>query len=219
MSQLTEIRWHARAGQGAVTAAKLVADTALLQGNYIQAMPEYGPERTGAPLKAYTRVSSDPIEVHNNIQNPDIVIIMDDTQQGVIHDDDDVEVHNNIQNPDIVIIMDDTLLASTDVMEGMPEDGILLFNTTMTAAEARAAVGAPESMRVAVVDASGIALATIKKDMPNTPIVGALAKITGLFPVEKVKERLVITFGKKFSQEMIDANLASVERAYQEVQE
>ena len=69
----------------------------------------------------------------------------------------------------------------------------------MTAAEARAAVGAPDSMRVAVVDASGIALATIKKDMPNTPIVGALAKITGLFPVEKVKERLVITFGKKFS--------------------
>ena len=195
MSQLTEIRWHARAGQGAVTAAKLVADTALLQGNYIQAMPEYGPERTGAPLKAYTRVSSDPIEVHNNIQNPDIVIIMDDT-----------------------------LLASTDVMEGMPEDGILLFNTTMTAAEARAAVGAPESMRVAVVDASGIALATIKKDMPNTPIVGALAKITEPVAHEsvnlfKVKERLVITFGKKFSQEMIDANLASVERAYQEVQE
>ena len=180
MSQLTEIRWHARAGQGAVTAAKLVADTALLQGNYIQAMPEYGPERTGAPLKAYTRVSSEPIEVHNNIQNPDIVIILDDT-----------------------------LLASTDVMEGMNENGILLFNTTMTPEEARAAVNAPASVRVA----------TIKKDMPNTPIVGALAKITGLFPLDLVKERLVITFGKKFSQEMIDANLASVERAYQEVQE
>ena len=190
MSQLTEIRWHARAGQGAVTAAKLVADTALLQGNYIQAMPEYGPERTGAPLKAYTRVSSEPIEVHNNIQNPDIVIIMDDT-----------------------------LLASTDVMEGIHEDGVLIFNTTMTAEEARAAVNAPASMRVAVVDASGIAMATIKKDMPNTPIVGALAKVTGLFPLDLVKERLVITFGKKFSQEMIDANLASVERAYQEVQE
>ena len=185
MSQLTEIRWHARAGQGAVTAAKLVADTALLQGNYIQAMPEYGPERTGAPLKAYTRVSSEPIEVHNNIQNPDIVIILDDT-----------------------------LLASTDVMEGMNENGILLFNTTMTPEEARAAVNAPASVRVAT-----IALATIKKDMPNTPIVGALAKITGLFPLDLVKERLVITFGKKFSQEMIDANLASVERAYQEVQE
>ena len=190
MSQLTEIRWHARAGQGAVTAAKLVADTALLQGNYIQAMPEYGPERTGAPLKAYTRVSSEPIEVHNNIQNPNIDIVMDDT-----------------------------LLASTDVMEGIHEDGILIFNTTMTAEEARAAVNAPASVRVAVVDASDIAMATIKKDMPNTPIVGALAKVTGLFPLDLVKERLVITFGKKFSQEMIDANLASVERAYQEVQE
>ena len=105
MSQLTEIRWHARAGQGAVTAAKLVADTAMLQGNFIQAMPEYGPERTGAPLKAYTRVSSEPIEVHNNILNPDIVIVLDDT-----------------------------LLASTNVTEGMPEDGIIIFNTTMTPA-------------------------------------------------------------------------------------
>lgn len=125
MSQLTEIRWHARAGQGAVTAAKLVADTAMLQGNFIQAMPEYGPERTGAPLKAYTRVSSEPIEVHNNILNPDIVIVLDDT-----------------------------LLASTNVTEGMPEDGIIIFNTTMTPAEARAAVNAPASMRVATVDAT-----------------------------------------------------------------
>ena len=104
-------------------------------------------------------------------------------------------------------------------MEGMNENGILLFNTTMTPEEARAAVNAPASVRVATIDASGIALATIKKDMPNTPIVGALAKITGLFPLDLVIERLVITFGKKFSQEMIDANLASVERAYQEVQE
>ncbi len=98
--------------------------------------------------------------------------------------------------------MDDTLLASTDVMEGMPEDGILLFNTTMTAAEARAAVGAPESMRVAVVDASGIALATIKKDMPNTPIVGALANITGLFPVEKGQG----TPGYHLRQEVLPGN-------------
>ncbi len=190
MSQLTEIRWHARAGQGAVTAAKLVADTAMLQGNFIQAMPEYGPERTGAPLKAYTRVSSDPIEVHNNIQNPDIVIVLDDT-----------------------------LLETTNVLEGMADDGILIFNTTKTVEEARELAGAPASMKVAVVDATGIALATIKKDMPNTPIVGALAKVSGLFPIELVKERLIITFGKKFSQEMIDANLESADRAYQEVQE
>ena len=190
MSQLTEIRWHARAGQGAVTAAKLVADTALLDDAYIQAMPEYGPERTGAPLKAYTRISQEPIEVHNNITNPGIVIIMDDT-----------------------------LLDESEPLEGMPADGVVIMNTEMSAAEARKVLGAPDSMRVAVVDATGIAMATIKKDMPNTPIVGALSKVTGVVPVERVKERLVITFGKKFSQEMIDANLASVDRAYAEVSE
>ena len=188
MSQLTEIRWHARAGQGAVTAAKLVADTALLAGAYIQAMPEYGPERMGAPLKAYTRVSDDPIEVHNNITNPNIVIILDDT-----------------------------LLASVDVCEGLSEDGIILMNTTMSAEEARKALNCADTVRVGVVDASGISLDTIKRDIPNTPIVGALSKTTGLISKDKLEERMIITFGKKFSQEIIDANIASVERAYQEV--
>ena len=188
MSQLTEIRWHARAGQGAVTAAKLVADTALLAGAYIQAMPEYGPERMGAPLKAYTRVSDDPIEVHNNITNPNIVIILDDT-----------------------------LLASVDVCEGLSEDGIILMNTTMSAEKARKALNCADTVRVGVVDASGISLDTIKRDIPNTPIVGALSKTTGLISKDKLEERMIITFGKKFSQEIIDANIASVERAYQEV--
>lgn len=188
MSQLIEIRWHARAGQGAVTAAKLVADTALMDGAYVQAMPEYGPERTGAPLKAYTRVCSEPIEVHNNITNPGIVVVLDDT-----------------------------LLDTVDVAEGIVDDGAVILNTEMSADEARAKLGVPSSVRVAVVDASGIALDTIKRDIPNTPIVGALAKVTGVVPVEQVKERLRITFGKKFSQEMIDANLSSVDRAYEEV--
>ena len=189
MSKLTEIRWHARAGQGAVTAAKLVADAALLQGAYIQAMPEYGPERTGAPLKAYTRVSDAPIEVHNTIVNPDIVVVLDDT-----------------------------LLDSVDVVEGIKDGGSVILNTEMSAADARARLGVAPGVKVAVVDASGIAIDTIKRDIPNTPIVGALAQVTGVVPVEAVKERLVETFGKKFSQEMIDANLASVDRAYEEVQ-
>jgi len=189
MSQLTEIRWHARAGQGAVTAAKLVADTALLAGSYIQAMPEYGPERTGAPMKAYTRVSDEPIEVHNNITNPDVVIVLDDT-----------------------------LFGTVDMAEGLVDGGTVILNTTMTSDEARAKLKVNDSITVAVVDASGIALSTIKRDIPNTPIVGALAKVTDIVPVEKVKERLIITFGKKFSQEMVDANLASVDAAYEGVQ-
>ncbi|MCH4185156.1 MAG: 2-oxoacid:acceptor oxidoreductase family protein [Eggerthellaceae bacterium] len=188
MSQLIEIRWHARAGQGAVTAAKLVADSALMDGAYIQAMPEYGPERTGAPLRAYTRICSEPIEVHNNITNPGIVIVLDDT-----------------------------LLNSIDVLEGMSDDGTVILNTTMSPSEARKALKAPDAMKVAVVDATGIAMDTIKRDMPNTPIVGAFSKVTGIVPVEHVRERLKITFGKKFSPAIIDANLESVARAYEEV--
>ena len=188
MSQLTEIRWHARAGQGAVTAAKLVADTALLQDYYIQAMPEYGPERTGAPLKAYTRICSDPIEVHNNITRPGIVVVLDDT-----------------------------LLGTVDVTEGMREDGYIIINTTMTAAQARQVLNVADTVTVAVVDATRIAMDTIKRDMPNTPIVGALSKVTGIVPLDKVAERLVITFGKKFTKEIVDANIESAKRAFEEV--
>lgn len=189
MSELVEIRWHARAGQGAVTAAKLVADTALLQGRYIQAMPEYGPERTGAPLKAFTRVCDEPIEVHNNIVNPGIVVVLDET-----------------------------LLPIIDVTEGLKEDGVIILNSRMSVEDARKVLKVPDSVKVAVVDASDIALATIKRDIPNTPIVGALSKVTGVVPVDQVKEKLVSTFGKKFSQQIIDANLESVTRAYEEVQ-
>ena len=190
MTKMIEIRWHARAGQGAVTAAKLIADTALSSGAQIQAMPEYGPERTGAPLKAYTRVSDAPIEVHNSIKTPDIVVVLDDT-----------------------------LLDIVDVMEGIKQDGVIILNTQMTLAQAREKLNCPESVKVAVVNASDIALQTIKRDIPNTPICGALAKVTGVVSVEGIKEHLKETFSKKFSQEIIEANIKSVDRAFEEVQQ
>lgn len=190
MSELVEIRWHARAGQGAVTAAKLVAETALSQGRYMQAMPEYGPERTGAPLKAYTRVCDTPIEVHNNITNPQIVVVLDDT-----------------------------LLDIEDVTEGMKEDGTIILNTRMTPAEARQKLGVSDEVKVATVDASDIAMQTIGRNIPNTPIVAALSKVTNVIPLDSFVEHLKSTFGKKFSQKIIDANLESVQRAYEEVQQ
>lgn len=188
MHELTEIRWHARAGQGAVTAAKLVAETALFEDRYMQAMPEYGPERMGAPLKAFTRICDAPIEVHNNIDNPGIVVVLDETLLDVI-----------------------------DVVEGIKDDGVVVVNTKGTAQEMREKLGVSDGVKVAVVDASGIALDTIRRDIPNTPIVGALAKVTGVVDVDSIKGQLVKTFGKKFAQEMIDANLESVSRAYEEV--
>lgn len=188
MQQLTEIRWHARAGQGAVTAAKLVAETALSQDRYMQAMPEYGPERMGAPIKAFTRISDEPIEIHNNIDRPNVVIVLDET-----------------------------LLDIVDVTEGVQDDGVVIVNTCSPAEDVRRRLHLPDSVRAAAVDASGIAMDTIKRDIPNTPMVGALAKVTGVVDPEAVKGLLAKTFGKKFGQDIIDANMASVQRAFEEV--
>jgi pyruvate ferredoxin oxidoreductase gamma subunit len=186
--QLTEIRWHARAGQGAVTAAKLVAETALELDRYIQAMPEYGPERMGAPIQAFTRISETPIEIHNNIENPDVVVVLDET-----------------------------LLPIVDVAAGLADDGIIIVNTCSPPSAVRAALGIAHGT-VATVDATGISVDTLKRDMPNTPMIGALAKLTGLFTLDQVSQHLAKTFGKKFTQEVIDANVAAVTRAYEEVQ-
>ena len=188
MQQLTEIRWHARAGQGAVTAAKLVAETALSSDQYMQAMPEYGPERMGAPIKAFTRISPEPIDIHCNIENPDVVIVLDDS-----------------------------LLDVVDVAEGIHDDGTIIVNTCTPPDAIKKALGLADSVTVACIDASGIALDTIKRDIPNTPMVGALAKVTGAVEVDSVKALLTKTFGKKFGQDIIDANMTSVDRAYEEV--
>jgi pyruvate ferredoxin oxidoreductase gamma subunit len=188
MQQLTEIRWHARAGQGAVTAAKLVAETALELDRYMQAMPEYGPERMGAPIQAFTRISETPIEIHNNIEFPNVVVVLDES-----------------------------LLPIVDVASGLREDGVIIVNTCSPPAAVREALGIAHGT-VATVDASGISLATLKRDMPNTPMIGALAKVTGLFTLDQVISHLTKTFGKKFAQEVIDANVAAVTRAYEEVQ-
>jgi len=188
MQQLTEIRWHARAGQGAVTAAKVVAETALSANQYMQAMPEYGPERMGAPIKAFTRISNEPIEIHNNIENPDVVIVLDES-----------------------------LIDVVDVAEGISDNGIIIINTCSPAADVKRFMGLGDNVRVATVDASGIAVDTIKRDIPNAPIVGALARTTDVIDVEAFKGLLAKNLGKKFGQQMIDANFEAVDRAYREV--
>jgi pyruvate ferredoxin oxidoreductase gamma subunit len=189
MRELTEIRWHARAGQGAVTAAKLVAETALELDRFIQAMPEYGPERMGAPIQAFTRISEDPIEIHNNIENPSVVVVLDES-----------------------------LLPIVDVTRGLTATGVVIVNTCSAPSALRTALKVTGDQRVACIDASGISMETLKRDMPNTPMIGALAKVTALFTVDQIVGHLTKTFGKKFSQEIIDANIASVTRAFEEVQ-
>ena len=185
---LTEIRWHARGGQGAVTAAKMVAELALGQGKHFQAFPEYGPERSGAPIVAFTRVSDEPIQVYAGVEHPAIVVVLDPS-----------------------------LLSAIDVMKGAPEDAIVLVNSEMAPAEVRSVHGL-KGGRLFTVAATRIATVTIRRPIPNTPMVGALTRITGLFPIEEVLEFLRVDFGKKFPPKVVEGNIAAITRAHEEVQ-
>ena len=189
MAKLTEIRWHARAGQGAVTASRLVAETAMDDGQYMQAMPEYGAERQGAPLKAYTRISPEPIQIHNNILNPDIVILLDDSLLGVV-----------------------------DICEGIKDDGMVIINSRMCPLEIRRIGNIPENIELHEVDASAIAVDCIGRDIPNAPIAGALARVSDCINIDSLKKFAETSFSQKFNEKIVAGNIKAIERAYEEVQ-
>lgn len=188
MQGLTEIRWHGRGGQGAVTAAKMVAEVALGQQKYFQAFPEYGPERSGAPIVAFTRISDAPIQIYSGIEHPQIVVVLDPS-----------------------------LMSIVDVTAGAPPDAIVLVNTDMRPADLRRKVGL-KGNRLYTIAATKIATETIGRPIPNTPMVGALTRITGLFPVESVVDFLRADFGKKFPPRVVEGNIKAITRAYEEVQ-
>lgn len=185
---LTEIRWHGRGGQGAVTAAKMVAEVALGQQRYFQAFPEYGPERSGAPIVAFTRISDEPIQVYSGVEHPDIVVVLDPS-----------------------------LLSIVDVTKGAPDDAVVLVNSDLSPAQVRARYGL-KGHRLATVAATKIATETIGRAIPNTPMVGALVRVTGMFPIEDVIEFLRADFGKKFPPKVVEGNIAALRRSYEEVQ-
>ncbi len=186
MQEMAEVRWHARAGQGAKTASYMLAEAAMKAGKNIQAFPEYGPERMGAPLKAYTRISSKPIRIHSGVEHPDIVVVLDAT-----------------------------LLPIVDVTEGLGNDGQIIVNTDMPPEEIKQKQGW-EGITVWAVDASKIAMETIGRPFPNTPLLGAVAKVSDLVDVNVIKERVRDTLGKK-RPDLLEGNLKAIERAYEEV--
>jgi pyruvate ferredoxin oxidoreductase gamma subunit len=185
---LTEIRWHGRGGQGAVTAAKMVAEVALGQQKFFQAFPEYGPERSGAPIVAFTRISDAPIQIFSGVEHPQIVAVLDPT-----------------------------LLTIVDVTKGAPDDAIVLVNSDLPPAKLREK-SKMEGRRLYTVAATKIAVETIGRSIPNTPMVGALVRIAGLFPLESVVEFMRAEFGKKFPPKVVEGNVAALTRAYEEVQ-
>ncbi|MEW6003479.1 MAG: 2-oxoacid:acceptor oxidoreductase family protein [Nitrospirota bacterium] len=190
MADTVEIRWHGRGGQGTVTAAKVLADTCLAGGRYVQAFPEYGPERAGAPLRAYNRISSK-----------------------------ELRMHCPVLYPQVVSVVDATLLDSLDVSEGATENAIFVVNTPRDPGEIKAKLKAKPGQRVFTVDATKIAMECIGRPLPNSPMLGALCKVTGLVGLEHLLEDVRKSFGKKFSQKIIDGNLEATRRGYEEVRE
>ncbi len=189
MAKLVEIRWHGRAGQGVVTASELLAEAALEANKYFQAFPEYGAERMGAPIRAYTRISDEPIEVHYQILNPEVVVVV---------------------NPN--------LLGVVDVTEGMGPKGILIVNTPESPVGVRKILGLQDStIRVLTVDATKIALETIRRDIPSTLMIGAVIRAAGLVDLEATLHLVREKLGNKLRAEIVESNVKALQRAYDEV--
>jgi pyruvate ferredoxin oxidoreductase gamma subunit len=187
MSELLEVRWHGRGGQGVKTASYLVAESALSLGKYVQAMPEFGPERAGAPMRAFTRVS-----------------------------DTHIRGHYPVTSPKVVVIVDATLIGQTDLVEGMAKDGIVIVNTEEDPKEVRKRLGL-KGGKVYTVSATTIALDTIKRNIPNVPMLGAFVRVTGLLDIEAVKGDVRNKFSKRFRPEIVEGNIQALARAYEEV--
>ena len=189
MDNMIEIRWHGRGGQGAKTASLLLADAAFNTGKYIQGFPEYGPERMGAPITAYNRISKTPITIHSNIYEPDYVVVVDDT-----------------------------LLESVDVTSGLKETGAIVINTTKSAEYLKKALKG-YSGEIYTIDARKVSEEALGKYFPNTPMLAAIVKVSKIMTDEELLEDMKGSFKHKFAKkpEVIDGNMKALEMALKEV--
>ena len=189
MSRLVEIRWHGRGGQGAKTASLLLADAAFNTGKYIQGFPEYGPERMGAPITAYNRISDNPITIHSNIYEPDYVVVVDDT-----------------------------LLEAVDVTSGLKEAGAVIINTTKDEQYLKKHLKGYKG-EIYTIDAKTISLETLGSYFPNTPMLAAVVKVSGIMEEQAFLDDMVTSFKHKFAKkpEVIDGNMKAIERSLKEV--
>lgn len=189
MNNTLEIRWHGRGGQGAKTAALLLAEVAFKTGKNAQGFPEYGPERMGAPITAYDRISDKPIRVHSNIYEPQFVVVVDET-----------------------------LVEIVDVTKGLREDGAILINTARDKEEIIPLLKGYKG-KVYTIDAKEIALKTLGKDFPNTPMLAAIVKITGVIDDETFLNEMEGSFKHKFAKkpEVVEGNMEALRMALREV--
>lgn len=186
MSNGFEIRWHGRGGQGAKTAALLLADVAFKTGKYVQGFPEYGPERMGAPITAYNRISDQPIRVHSNIYTPDLVAVVDET-----------------------------LLHSVDVTDGLKEDGAVIVNSPKSPEEIRPMLKGYKG-KVYTVDARKISVEALGKYFPNSPMLAAAVAVSGIMEHDAFISEMRNSYQHKFAKkpEVINGNMLALQLTY-----
>ncbi len=189
MNDLIEIRWHGRGGQGAKTASLLLADAAFNTGKYIQGFPEYGPERMGAPITAYNRIANSPIRIHSNIYEPDYVVVVDDT-----------------------------LLESINVTAGLKESGAIVINTTKDADYLKKVLKDYKG-NIYTIDARKVSMEALGKYFPNTPMLAAIVKVSGIMTDEELLNDMEGSFKHKFAKkpEVIEGNMKALTLALKEV--
>ena len=179
---LLEIRWHGRGGQGAKTASQLLADAAFMSGKYVQSFPEYGPERMGAPITAFNRISPEPIRVHSNIYRPDYVIVVDET-----------------------------LLKSVDVTAGLSENGAIIVNSRKSPAEVRRQLRGYKG-KVCTVDAGSISQETLGRNIPNTPMLAASVEVSHVIDKDRFLADMEGSLRHKFASkpQVVEGNMRAL---------
>ena len=189
MNDLIEIRWHGRGGQGAKTSCLLLADAAFNTGKYIQGFPEYGPERMGAPITAYNRISNSPITIHSAIYEPNYVVVVDDT-----------------------------LLDTVDVTAGLKENGAIVINTTNDAETLKKKLNGYKG-GIYTIDARSISIDALGKYFPNTPMLAAIVKVSGVIPEDQFLADMEGSFKHKFAKkpEVIDGNMKALKNTLEKV--
>jgi len=189
MKDLLEIRWHGRGGQGVKTAALLLADVAFTTGKYVQGFPEYGPERMGAPVTAYNRISSK-----------------------------EIRVHYNIYEPDYVAVFDETLLKSVRVTEGLSEKGGILVNTHKPIEEV-ASLLKDYKGKVYTINAQKISEEILGVYFPNMPMLAAVVKMTELMDEKEFMDNMLDSLKHKFANkpQVVAGNMEVLKRSFKEV--
>jgi len=190
MKETIEIRWHGRAGQGVVTAAVTLADVISTEKDmYVQAFPEFGAEKRGAPILAFNRISKKPIRTHSQVYYPDIVVVTDPS-----------------------------LLGMVDIASGARDDAIFLMNMTYDISMIREKLSLGNK-KIYALDAYTIASDELGRAIPNVPMVSALVKITNLMDLEKFRKNIKHSLSKKLRLEVVDMNMKTIDRAFKEVKE